>query len=186
MSLHSDQDSSESGDGVEDSLNGEKIGSIDLKPDTLTTSIVLSRPYTNDNDHQKKADYSEDNENNKEVSNDKYGNSDHDNKNHDKESFLGSKQMFLDSLVHDEKITIRFKAVGSTPSVNPKIFKISSSSSVSVLIKFLCNRLKSKTIYVYISNSFQPNPDENLGQLYQMFGVNNELIINYCNSIAFG
>ncbi|EGV63343.1 autophagy protein 12 [Yamadazyma tenuis ATCC 10573] len=94
--------------------------------------------------------------------------------------------MFLDSLVHDEKITIRFKAVGSTPSVNPKIFKISSSSSVSVLIKFLCNRLKSKTIYVYISNSFQPNPDENLGQLYQMFGVNNELIINYCNSIAFG
>lgn len=88
----------------------------------------------------------------------------------------------------ENKIPIRFIPVGSTPSINPNIFKISSEQTVSTLIRFLVKRLKLKSnvVYLYILSSFQPNPDEKIGDLYNNFKVNNELIVNYCHTIAFG
>lgn len=86
----------------------------------------------------------------------------------------------------DSKITIRFRPIGSTAPVNPHICKISSSQSLATVIKFLCKKLKLTHIYIYVSNSFQPNPDENLGELFNTFQVNKELVLNYCKSIAFG
>lgn len=88
--------------------------------------------------------------------------------------------------IRDTKVTVRFRPIGSTPSINPKIFKISGSSTVNVLIRFICNKLNLQTVNLYITNSFQPNPDESVGDLFDLFNTNNELIINYCNSIAFG
>lgn len=85
-----------------------------------------------------------------------------------------------------DKITIRFKPIGSTSPINPPIFKISPDQTISMILKFLCKRLKVKFIYIYILNSFQPNPDEILGELFKTFQVNDELIINYCNTMAFG
>lgn len=85
-----------------------------------------------------------------------------------------------------DKITIRFKPIGSTSPINPAIFKISPNQTISMILKFLCKRLKVKYIYIYILNSFQPNPDEIVGELFKTFQVNNELIINYCNTMAFG
>ena len=86
----------------------------------------------------------------------------------------------------EAKITVRLKPIGSTKPINPQTFKVSKSQTVQVIIKFLCNKLRVTTIYMYINNSFQPNPDENLGQLFRHFSSNNELIINYCNTIDFG
>ncbi|RLV94798.1 Ubiquitin-like protein ATG12 [Spathaspora sp. JA1] len=85
------------------------------------------------------------------------------------------------------KITIRFQSIGSTPSINPQVFKISSTQTISTLIRFLSQKLKYKgLLYLYVQNSFSPNPDEKIGDLYNSFKTNNELIISYCNSIAFG
>lgn len=84
------------------------------------------------------------------------------------------------------KLTIRLKPIGSTKPVNPQVFKVSSNQLVQVIIKFLCNKLKVQSVFMYINNSFQPNPDESLGELYNHFSSNNELIINYCHTIAFG
>ncbi|EGW32571.1 uncharacterized protein SPAPADRAFT_139378 [Spathaspora passalidarum NRRL Y-27907] len=86
-----------------------------------------------------------------------------------------------------QKITIRFQSIGSTPSINPKVFKISSSQTISTLSRFLSQRLKHKgLLYLYVQNSFSPNPDETIGDLFNSFKTNNELIISYCYSVAFG
>lgn len=100
-------------------------------------------------------------------------------------------QLQLKKIIHEQetfKITIRFQPIGSTPAITPKVYKISSNQTISTINKFLTKRLKIKTklIYLYIQNSFQPNPDERLGDLYELFKTNNELIINYCHTIAFG
>ena len=85
------------------------------------------------------------------------------------------------------KITIRFVPIGSTPAIQPRVFKISSTQTISTLNKFLCKKLKHKGIlHLYIQNSFMPLPDEQIGALYSLFKTNNELIISYCNTIAFG
>ncbi|CAX45650.1 autophagy-related protein (12), putative [Candida dubliniensis CD36] len=87
----------------------------------------------------------------------------------------------------DNKIMIRFVPIGSTPSIQPRVFKISGTQTVSTLNKFLCKKLKFKGVLnLYIQNSFMPLPDESIGSLYGLFKTNNELIISYCNTIAFG
>lgn len=86
------------------------------------------------------------------------------------------------------KITIRLQSIGSTPVINPRIFKVTSTQPVSTIIKFIMKRLKldENSVHLYIQNSFQINPDEILADLFQMYKVNNELIISYCASVAFG
>lgn len=86
------------------------------------------------------------------------------------------------------KITIRLQSIGSTPPIHPKVFKVTSTQPVSTIMKYIMKRLKldRNSIHLYIQNSFQINPDEILLDLYKMYKVNNELIISYCNSVAFG
>ena len=38
----------------------------------------------------------------------------------------------------DNKIMIRFVPIGSTPSIQPRVFKISATQTVSTLNRFLC------------------------------------------------
>ncbi|KAI5948658.1 ATG12 [Candida theae] len=84
------------------------------------------------------------------------------------------------------RISIRFQPIGSTTAINPKVFKISSTQTVATLSKFLCKRLKQTHLCLYIQNSFSPAPEENIGDLYSSFKTKDELIVSYCNSVAFG
>lgn len=88
-----------------------------------------------------------------------------------------------------EKVTIRFQPIGSTTAIHPKVFKISSMQSILTVNKFLSQKLKNnerQPLHLYIQNSFLPSPDERVGDLYALFATNHELIISYCNTIAFG
>lgn len=93
---------------------------------------------------------------------------------------------FLD--VPATKISVRLQSIGSTPAVKPKVFKVTSTQTVSVIVKFILKQLKlnHESLHLYIHNSFQINPDEILADLYAMYKVNGELIISYCNTVAFG
>lgn len=88
--------------------------------------------------------------------------------------------------VSDEKISLRFQPIGSTMSINPPSFKVSKSQTVASIQKFLMRRLRLATVHVYVLSSFQPTPDETLGDLHGLFNTNGELILSYCENIAFG
>ncbi|ODV93504.1 hypothetical protein PACTADRAFT_82823 [Pachysolen tannophilus NRRL Y-2460] len=99
-----------------------------------------------------------------------------------------------------DKVTIRFQPIGSAPQMKPKIFKISASQHFQTLIKFLDKKLTKKItdvnaksinpftggrIFCYIHNSFSPGPDEIIGNLFDNFASNNELVVSYCDTVAF-
>lgn len=84
------------------------------------------------------------------------------------------------------KVPIRFQPIGATPLLKPQTFQASRSQTIGSIMKFLLRRLRLKTIHIYVLSSFQPTPDETLGSLYDSFKTNNELILSYCEQIAYG
>lgn len=84
------------------------------------------------------------------------------------------------------KIQIKFQPIGSVPIMNPSVCTISSTQPFSMVILFLKRRLKMDQIYCYINNSFAPNPQQHIGNLWSQFKVNEELIVSYCGTVAFG
>ncbi|PSK34619.1 hypothetical protein C7M61_004979 [Candidozyma pseudohaemuli] len=85
-----------------------------------------------------------------------------------------------------EKVTLRFHPIGSAPAINPSIFKISGSQTVATVLNYLMKRLRLKHIHLYVLSTFQPTPDEKLGDLHKLFLSKGELVLGYCETIAFG
>jgi ubiquitin-like protein ATG12 len=88
-----------------------------------------------------------------------------------------------------EKITVRFKAIGSAPILKQQVYRISSDQKFSVLVKFLRKQLKYKasdSLFCYINSSFSPALDELIDNLFQTFAIDDQLMVSYCNTVAFG
>lgn len=85
-----------------------------------------------------------------------------------------------------EKITIRLQPIGSIPPLISNTFKIASSQNFSTITVFLCRKLKLKYVYCYINNSFSPTPQQNIRELWNQFKINDELVVSYCSTVAFG
>lgn len=86
----------------------------------------------------------------------------------------------------NDKITLRFTPIGSTPSITPNVLKISGDRTMVVISQFISKKLKTKNVHLYIQNTFEPTPDELVYDLFRLFKTNNELIISYCLQVAFG
>lgn len=84
------------------------------------------------------------------------------------------------------KIQIKFQPIGSIPQVKPAVCKISATQPFALVTKFLSRSLKVDQVYCYINNSFAPNPQQVVGDLWSQFKVDNELIVSYCGTVAFG
>ncbi|CAI6406976.1 AKR_HP2_G0004150.mRNA.1.CDS.1 [Saccharomyces cerevisiae] len=84
------------------------------------------------------------------------------------------------------KDTDKFQPIGSIGQLKPSVCKISMSQSFAMVILFLKRRLKMDHVYCYINNSFAPSPQQNIGELWMQFKTNDELIVSYCASVAFG
>lgn len=84
------------------------------------------------------------------------------------------------------KITVRFQPISSAPAIRPALFKVAGTQTVGSISKFLMKRLRLSTVHVYVLSSFQPTPDEKLGDLHALFKTNGELLLSYCESVAFG
>lgn len=85
-----------------------------------------------------------------------------------------------------QKVKIKFQPIGSIAPMYPSVCLISASKPFSMIINFLRKKLRVNTIYCYVNNSFAPVPNQNVGDLWSQFKVNDELIISYCGTVAFG
>lgn len=84
------------------------------------------------------------------------------------------------------KIQIKFQPIGSIAQITPSICKISATQPFALISAFLTRSLKVSQVYCYINNSFAPNPQQIVGDLWSQFKVDNELIVSYCGTVAFG
>ncbi|KAL8764977.1 MAG: hypothetical protein Q9209_007778 [Squamulea sp. 1 TL-2023] len=94
-----------------------------------------------------------------------------------------------------EKVTIRLQPIGSAPQLRQKVFKISSKNRFETVVTFLRNRLFKKSdggedvgehVFCYVNSVFAPGLDEGVGALWRCFKTDDQLIVAYSTTPAFG
>ncbi|KIW45591.1 uncharacterized protein PV06_03970 [Exophiala oligosperma] len=89
----------------------------------------------------------------------------------------------------DKKISIRFQPLGSAPILKQRVFKISASSKFSVVLNFLRKKIGAKPgdgLFLYVNSVFAPGLDESVGNLFRCFKTDDQLIVSYSTTPAFG
>ncbi|KAL8920653.1 MAG: hypothetical protein Q9208_006135 [Pyrenodesmia sp. 3 TL-2023] len=99
-----------------------------------------------------------------------------------------------------EKVTIRLQPIGSAPQLRQKVFKISSKNRFETVVSFLRNKLFKKGgeggadagggggghVFCYVNSVFAPGLDEGVGALWRCFKTDDQLIVAYSTTPAFG
>ncbi|KEF51741.1 autophagy-like protein 12 [Exophiala aquamarina CBS 119918] len=89
----------------------------------------------------------------------------------------------------DFKVSVRFQPIGSAPILKQKVFKISASSRFSVVLNFLRKKVgvrEGDGLFLYVNSVFAPGLDEGVGNLFRCFKVDDQLIVSYSRTPAFG
>ena len=68
-------------------------------------------------------------------------------------------------------VNVRFKAVGSAPTLRTQLYKISATQRFETVVKFLRTRLRvqdTDSVFLYVNSVFAPSLDEIVGNLYSV------------------
>ncbi|KAB8074517.1 autophagy-related protein 12 [Aspergillus leporis] len=87
------------------------------------------------------------------------------------------------------KVTVRFQPLASAPILKNRVFKISASQKFETVVKFLRKKLDCKetdSVFCYVNSVFAPGLDEGVGGLWRCFKVDDQLIVSYSMTPAFG
>lgn len=80
---------------------------------------------------------------------------------------------------------MHLKNVGNAPLLkNPKI-RVGASDQFAKIINFLKKRM-GDNVFLYINSAFSPTPSALISDLFQCFRVQDELIVNYALTEAWG
>ncbi|KAJ5362125.1 hypothetical protein N7541_002969 [Penicillium brevicompactum] len=87
------------------------------------------------------------------------------------------------------KVTVRFQPLPSAPILKSKVFKVSASQKFETVVKFLRKKLDCKetdSVFCYVNSVFAPGLDEGVGGLWRCFKTDDQLIVAYSMTPAFG
>ncbi|GIJ89581.1 ubiquitin-like protein [Aspergillus pseudoviridinutans] len=87
------------------------------------------------------------------------------------------------------KVTVRFQPLPSAPILKNRVFKISASQKFETVVKFLRKKLDCKdtdSVFCYVNSVFAPGLDEGVGGLWRCFKTDDQLIVSYSMTPAFG
>ncbi|RMJ24359.1 hypothetical protein PHISP_04760 [Aspergillus sp. HF37] len=87
------------------------------------------------------------------------------------------------------KATVRFQPLPGAPILKNRIFKISASQRFETVVKFLRKKLdckESDSVFCYVNSVFAPGLDEGVGGLWRCFKTDDQLIVAYSMTPAFG
>ncbi|XP_015868132.1 ubiquitin-like protein ATG12 [Ziziphus jujuba] len=84
------------------------------------------------------------------------------------------------------KVVVHLRATGDAPILKQAKFKILGTDKFAKVIDFLRRQLHRETLFVYVNSAFSPNPDESVIDLYNNFGFDGKLVVNYACSMAWG
>ncbi|KAH7405028.1 hypothetical protein KP509_15G054000 [Ceratopteris richardii] len=85
-----------------------------------------------------------------------------------------------------QKVVILLRATGDVPILKQNKFKIDATEKFVKVIDFLRRQLHRDTIFVYINSAFSPSPDETVADLFENFGIDGKLVVNYASNMAWG
>ena len=70
-----------------------------------------------------------------------------------------------------EKVIVKFKAVGSAPSLAQDVCKITATRKFEEVVRYLRRKLRCKdtdSVFLYVNSAFAPSLDEVVGNLHQV------------------
>ncbi|CAA0816171.1 Ubiquitin-like protein ATG12A [Striga hermonthica] len=85
-----------------------------------------------------------------------------------------------------QKVVVHLRATGDAPILKQSKFTIAGTDKFAKVIDFLRRQLHRDTLFVYVNSAFSPNPDELVLELYNNFGIDGKLVVNYACSMAWG
>ncbi|KAI9864231.1 MAG: Ubiquitin-like protein [Vezdaea acicularis] len=88
-----------------------------------------------------------------------------------------------------KKVSVRFKAISSAPQLSVTVYKINASQRFETVVKFLRGKLglrKTEGLFYYVNSQFAPGLDEVVGNLWKCFRTDDQLIVTYSTTPAFG
>lgn len=87
------------------------------------------------------------------------------------------------------KVVVNFRPIGSAPALAKSVFQISATQKFDFLVIWLRKKLKVKdtdSVFLYVNQSFAPSLEEVVGNLHRCFKTNDQLVISYSMTPAFG
>ncbi|CDI98729.1 ubiquitin protein atg12 [Echinococcus multilocularis] len=101
-----------------------------------------------------------------------------------------SKEVIQGPFKEQTKIEVLFKPVGDAPCMKKSKWKVARSDTLSAVTSFLFKYLnlipQQDSIFIFVSSSFTPPLDTELGTLFDCFSTEGTLILQYCKSQAWG
>ncbi|PWA80958.1 Ubiquitin-like protein Atg12 [Artemisia annua] len=88
--------------------------------------------------------------------------------------------------IASRKVVVHLRATGDAPILKQAKFKIAGTDKFSKVIDFLRRQLHRETLFVYVNSAFSPSPDQLVNDLYDNFGFDGKLVVNYASSMAWG
>ncbi|KAI9803574.1 MAG: hypothetical protein M1825_001917 [Sarcosagium campestre] len=97
-----------------------------------------------------------------------------------------------------EKVTIRLRPLASTPTLARLVFKVGSDKNFGALMAFVAKKLGKdggsadvntggrRAVWGYVNSVFAPGWDEGIGGLWACFKVDDQLVVGYSVTPAFG
>uniref|UniRef100_A0A453R2M5 Ubiquitin-like protein ATG12 n=1 Tax=Aegilops tauschii subsp. strangulata TaxID=200361 RepID=A0A453R2M5_AEGTS len=83
-------------------------------------------------------------------------------------------------------VVVNFQSVANAPKLRQSKFKIGGNEKFARVIEFLRRQIHQDTVFLYVNSAFSPNPDELISDLYNNFGIDGQLVVNYASSMAWG
>uniref|UniRef100_A0A915JW40 Ubiquitin-like protein ATG12 n=1 Tax=Romanomermis culicivorax TaxID=13658 RepID=A0A915JW40_ROMCU len=88
-----------------------------------------------------------------------------------------------------QKVELILKPVGDTPIIKQKKWSLPNFRTVGWVNAFVRKYLRleqSDSLYLFVNQSFAPNPDSEVGDLLECFGSDGKLVIHYSKTKAWG
>jgi len=88
-----------------------------------------------------------------------------------------------------EKINILLKPVGDAPILKQKLWAVDPDKPISSIQLFIKSYLRlegDQTLFFFVNQAFAPSPDQLIRNLYECFGSDGKLILNYSTTTAWG
>ncbi|KAJ5702244.1 Ubiquitin-like protein ATG12 [Penicillium malachiteum] len=102
---------------------------------------------------------------------------------------LGYANILFDLIADVVPVTVRFQPLPSAPILKTRVFKVSASQKFETVVKFLRKKLDCKdtdSVFCYVNSVFAPGLDEGVGGLWRCFKTDDQLIVAYSMTPAFG
>ncbi|KAJ5662901.1 Autophagy-related protein 12 [Penicillium longicatenatum] len=97
--------------------------------------------------------------------------------------------LFMLLIIDVDLVTVRFQPLPSAPMLKTRVFKVSASQKFETVVKFLRKKLDCKdtdSVFCYVNSVFAPGLDEGVGGLWRCFKSDDQLIVAYSMTPAFG